>query len=141
LSEGALGMRPLFRILGSLEVEGAGPLGGPQQRALLRRLLLSANSIVSVDRLVDAVWGETAPEHAREALATAKLRAEKALTINRPLADSWGTASIPSSSASARRDHATGEGWMGTRVLRPPHVRKIQNETKRGQRKTNAASP
>jgi predicted ATPase/DNA-binding SARP family transcriptional activator len=61
-------MRPLFRILGPLEVEGGGPLGGPQQRALLRRLLLSPNSVVSVDRLVDAVWGENPPERAREAL-------------------------------------------------------------------------
>src|SRR5919106_3875991 len=61
-------MRPLFRILGLLEVEGGGPLGGPQQRALLRRLLLSPNRVVSVDRLVDAVWGETPPARVREAL-------------------------------------------------------------------------
>jgi predicted ATPase/DNA-binding SARP family transcriptional activator len=68
LREGALDMRPLFRILGPLEVEGAGPLGGPLPRALLRTLLLSANRVVSVDRLIDAVWGEAAPEHARDAL-------------------------------------------------------------------------
>src|SRR5918992_4008943 len=61
-------MRLLFRILGPLEVEGGGPLGGPQQRALLRRLLLSPNSVVSVDRLVDEVWGERPPARAREAL-------------------------------------------------------------------------
>ena len=61
-------MRPLFRILGLLEVEGGGPLGGPQQRALLRRLLLSPNRVVSVDRLVDAVGGEKAPERVRQAL-------------------------------------------------------------------------
>jgi predicted ATPase len=61
-------MRLLFRILGPLEVESAGPLGGPQQRALLRRLLLSANRVVSVDSLIDAVWGERAPRQAREAL-------------------------------------------------------------------------
>src|SRR5918992_4148109 len=67
-SEGALSMRPLFRILGPLEVEGGGPLGGPQPRALLRRLLLSPNRVVSVSRLVDAVWGERAPERVRQAL-------------------------------------------------------------------------
>jgi predicted ATPase/DNA-binding SARP family transcriptional activator len=61
-------MRSLFRILGPLEVEGGGPLGGPQQRALLRRLLLSPNTVVPVDRLIDAVWGERPPERAREAL-------------------------------------------------------------------------
>src|SRR5918998_423472 len=61
-------MRSLFRILGPLEVEGSGPLGGPQQRALLRRLLLSPNTVVPIDRLVDAVWGETPPARVREAL-------------------------------------------------------------------------
>jgi predicted ATPase/DNA-binding SARP family transcriptional activator len=72
-------MRPLFRILGPLEVEGAGVLGGPQQHALLRRLLLSANRVVSVDRLVDAVWGESAPEHALEALQVYVSRLRKAV--------------------------------------------------------------
>jgi predicted ATPase/DNA-binding SARP family transcriptional activator len=75
-----LTMRPLFRILGSLEVEGAGPLGGPQQRELLRRLLLSANAVVSVDRLVDDVWGGAEPpEHAREALQVYVSRLRKAI--------------------------------------------------------------
>src|SRR5436309_13344999 len=53
-----------FRILGSLEVEESGraiPLGGPKQRALLAVLLLNANRSVSVDRLVDALWGEHPP--------------------------------------------------------------------------------
>src|SRR5256884_4071443 len=50
-----------FRILGPLEVEESGrviPLGGPKQRALLAVLLLNANRSVSLDRLVDALWGE-----------------------------------------------------------------------------------
>src|ERR671914_887532 len=72
-------MRPLFRILGPLEIKGGGPLGGPRQRALLRRLLLSANQNVSVDRLVDAVWGERAPKHAREALQVYVSQLRKAL--------------------------------------------------------------
>jgi predicted ATPase/DNA-binding SARP family transcriptional activator len=72
-------MRPLFRILGPLEVEGGGPLGGPRQRALLRRLLLSANRVVSVDRLVDTVWGERAPARAREALQVYVSQLRKAI--------------------------------------------------------------
>ena len=76
-------MRPLFRILGSLEVEGAGPLGGPQQRELLGRLLLSANAVVSVDRLVDDVWGEQPPEHAREALQVYVSKLRKAIPDGR----------------------------------------------------------
>ena len=46
-----------FRILGPLEVWADGlpmPIGGPRQRALLAILLLSANRVVSRDRLVDA---------------------------------------------------------------------------------------
>src|SRR2546421_5791682 len=56
-----------FRILGSLEVEETGraiPLGGPKQRALLAVLLLNANRSVSLDRLVDALWGERPPQTA-----------------------------------------------------------------------------
>jgi DNA-binding SARP family transcriptional activator len=45
-----------FRILGPLEVRIDGiavPIGGPRQRALLAVLLLSANRVVSRDRLID----------------------------------------------------------------------------------------
>ncbi len=53
-----------FRLLGPLEaINGDAPvvLGGPKQRALLARLLLDANRTVSVDRLVDDLWGEDVP--------------------------------------------------------------------------------
>jgi DNA-binding SARP family transcriptional activator len=53
-----------FRILGPLEVYAAGqavPLGGTKQRALLAVLLLNANRVVSVDRLIDELWGEQPP--------------------------------------------------------------------------------
>jgi class 3 adenylate cyclase len=56
-----------YRILGPLEVLDAGrsmPLGGGKQRALLAVLLLSANEVVSSDRLVDELWGERPPETA-----------------------------------------------------------------------------
>lgn len=56
-----------FRILGPLEVlrDGA-PVsrGGQKRRALLARLLLEPNRTVSVDRLVDALWGENVPSSA-----------------------------------------------------------------------------
>jgi DNA-binding SARP family transcriptional activator/pimeloyl-ACP methyl ester carboxylesterase len=56
-----------FRLLGPLEArEGAAPvaLGARKQRALLARLLLDANHTVSIDRLVDDLWGEDVPESA-----------------------------------------------------------------------------
>jgi len=57
--------RPLeFRILGPLEVAGDdGPLELPagKPRALLAVLLLSQGEVVSVDRIVDELWGEQPP--------------------------------------------------------------------------------
>lgn len=53
-----------FRILGPLEVVGEkGPihLGGPKQRATLAILLLSANRVVSVERLADDLYSGAAP--------------------------------------------------------------------------------
>jgi DNA-binding SARP family transcriptional activator len=62
-----------FRLLGPLEVvnlERAMPIGGPKQRAVLAQLLLRANRLVSVDRLIDSVWGDTPPETARNTIQT-----------------------------------------------------------------------
>ena len=54
-----------FRILGPLEVvdpSGAPVrLGGPRQRAVLAILLLSANRVVSIDRLADDLYGGEPP--------------------------------------------------------------------------------
>jgi len=56
-----------FRLLGPLDaVEGTTPvaLGSRKPRALLARLLLDANRTVSVERLVDDLWGEEIPHSA-----------------------------------------------------------------------------
>jgi len=53
-----------FRILGPLEAVDDGrpiQLGGPRQRAVLAILLLSANRVVSIDRLADDLYGEAVP--------------------------------------------------------------------------------
>ena len=53
-----------FHILGPLEVTDEGktlPLGGSKQRALLALLLVRPNEPVSVDRIVDELWGERPP--------------------------------------------------------------------------------
>src|SRR3989454_1962106 len=62
---------PEFRILGPLEVsDETGPLllGGLKQRAVLALLLLDAGRVVSVDRLIDALWGEQPPRTAATSL-------------------------------------------------------------------------
>src|SRR4051812_23919545 len=60
-----------FRILGPLEIWRHGrdvPCRGPKQRLLLATLLLSANEVVSSDRLIGALWGEQPPPTAQKAL-------------------------------------------------------------------------
>ena len=56
-----------FRVLGPFEVlieEGQVPLGGTRQRAVLAILLLHRREPVSVDRVVDELWGERPPDTA-----------------------------------------------------------------------------
>ncbi|MDX1888659.1 BTAD domain-containing putative transcriptional regulator [Mycolicibacterium sp. 050158] len=68
-----------YRLLGPLQVVHAAPandtevlvdVGPRKQRAVLAVLLLARGSVVSVDRLIDAVWGDDVP-----ASATASLQA------------------------------------------------------------------
>jgi predicted ATPase/DNA-binding SARP family transcriptional activator len=56
-----------FRLLGPFEAVRQGEaiaLGGAKQRALLARLLLSANEVVSRDRLIEDLWGDDQPKDA-----------------------------------------------------------------------------
>jgi DNA-binding SARP family transcriptional activator len=56
--------RTEYRLLGPLEVVHRGeavPTGGQRKRALLARLLLDASRTVSIDALLDALWGERVP--------------------------------------------------------------------------------
>jgi DNA-binding SARP family transcriptional activator len=57
-----------FRVLGPVEAHGpagAVRLGGPRQQAVLAALLLGGNRVVSLDAIVDAIWGEAPPRTAR----------------------------------------------------------------------------
>jgi basic membrane lipoprotein Med (substrate-binding protein (PBP1-ABC) superfamily)/DNA-binding SARP family transcriptional activator len=56
-----------FRILGTLEAgigEAAVELGPPKQRAVLAIMLMHVGQILPIDRLIDLLWGETAPRTA-----------------------------------------------------------------------------
>jgi DNA-binding SARP family transcriptional activator len=61
-----------FRLLGPLEVVGDGGLalsiGAGRQRALLALLILRANELVTTDRLVEELWGESPPPTAQRML-------------------------------------------------------------------------
>jgi DNA-binding SARP family transcriptional activator len=60
-----------FRILGPLEVTHQGEavhVGGAKERALLAILVLNANEAVSVDRLIDELWGVRPPATARKSV-------------------------------------------------------------------------
>lgn len=54
-----------FRILGPFEVTDGHrvpELGGLKQRSVLAILLLAANRVVPLDRLIDQVWGGASAE-------------------------------------------------------------------------------
>ena len=60
-----------FRILGPFEVRREGRparIGGAKERALLAILLLHAGEPVSVDRLIDELWGDSPPATARKSV-------------------------------------------------------------------------
>jgi DNA-binding SARP family transcriptional activator len=70
------------------------PIQAARQRSVLTALLLSANEIVTVDRLVDLVWGEAAPRSAeanlRNHVTGVRRRLDLAENRSRILARSGG---------------------------------------------------
>jgi DNA-binding SARP family transcriptional activator/tetratricopeptide (TPR) repeat protein len=69
-------------LLGPLEVRAGDapvPLGTPQQRALLAVLALSPNQVVSRDRIIDELWGESPPASAAKLVQVYVSRLRKAL--------------------------------------------------------------
>lgn len=74
-----------YAVLGPLEVRRGGslvPIGGGKQRALLAVLLLNAGRVVSTERLIDELWGETPPVTAATALHVYVSRLRKVLGEN-----------------------------------------------------------
>ena len=71
-----------FLLLGPIEARTAGaspPLGGSRQRAVLADLLLHAGSVVSMDTLIDDIWGPEAPRNADAVVQNAVSRLRQAL--------------------------------------------------------------
>ncbi|HET9242442.1 MAG TPA: winged helix-turn-helix domain-containing protein, partial [Gaiella sp.] len=71
-----------FFLLGPLEVRAGRerlPLGGPRQRAVLAALLLRPGAVVSMDGLIDELWGAEPPATADAVVQNAVSRLRKAL--------------------------------------------------------------
>ena len=76
-----------FRLLGPLEAQDGErrvELGRPKQRVLLAVLLVHANQVVSLDRLVEELWGEEPPPQAAASLQTYVSNLRRALEPGRP---------------------------------------------------------
>ncbi|HLX46798.1 MAG TPA: BTAD domain-containing putative transcriptional regulator [Streptosporangiaceae bacterium] len=79
-----------FRILGPLEVVRGGEpvvLRAPRQQALLAVLILEANHVVPVSRLIDAIWDDVPPETARSQVqfcVSTVRRITSAVVVTRP---------------------------------------------------------
>ncbi len=76
-----------FLLLGPLEVRVDGrsiALGGAKQRAVMALLLLHPNQVVSVDRIVDEVWGEEPPRSARHTVEGYVSRLRRAIEPEGP---------------------------------------------------------
>ena len=72
-----------FEVLGPIRVTVSGQvvkIGSARQRAVLAVLLLSAGRVVSVDRLIDAVWGDQPAESALNLVRTYVWRLRSLLT-------------------------------------------------------------
>src|SRR5262245_13360378 len=82
--------RLTFRVLGPLEVlDQDRPLsvGGPKERLVLAVLLARVNSTVSVDTLIDAVWGDDPPRTAERTVHAYVARLRRTLEPRRPRGD------------------------------------------------------
>jgi predicted ATPase/DNA-binding SARP family transcriptional activator len=67
-----MGVRVRYRLLGNLEVERDDgvmiPISAPKRRALLAFLLLQRGHAASREQVIDALWGDAAPDAATESL-------------------------------------------------------------------------
>jgi DNA-binding SARP family transcriptional activator/DNA-binding beta-propeller fold protein YncE len=74
-----------FRILGPLEVVHQGQrvsVGAAKEQALLAVLLLHVGEVVSRERLIDELWGESPPQTAAKAVNVRISQLRKALAAN-----------------------------------------------------------
>ena len=116
-----------FHVLGRLEAYYEGvefDLGPRKQRAVLALLLLSANRVVSMERLIDELWGDAPPSTARTALQVYVAGLRKALNGGgtsrgharrdtcsrwRPARSTWSASRSSAPTLARARPRASGE--------------------------------
>ena len=110
-----------FKVLGPLEVTEQGrplALGGRKRRALLTMLLLRHGQVVSVDALIDGIWGEEAPAGAEHGVQV------YVSELRKLLADAEGSRSCEppratSSRSPTRRSMSSASSAFGSAAARP----------------------
>ncbi|WP_373287121.1 AfsR/SARP family transcriptional regulator, partial [Wenjunlia tyrosinilytica] len=121
-----------FSVLGPVRAQRDGhwlDTGSPQQRAVLSALVLRDGRTATLNELVDAVWGEEAPERALAALRTYAFRLRKALGSDVLISDAGGylVKSVPGAldlsvcqklAVEAEKVRATGELPRARELLR-----------------------
>lgn len=78
-----------FSILGPLEVSHGGEIvqmGGPRQQIIIATLLLEANRVVPISRLIESVWEDAPPATAREQVQNCLSEIRRRLVRLRPAA-------------------------------------------------------
>lgn len=69
----------MIRVLGTVEIDGHGPIRSRAQRVVLAMLVIHRGATVSSDRLADLVWGDDLPEHPSASLQNHVSRLRKLL--------------------------------------------------------------
>jgi DNA-binding SARP family transcriptional activator/WD40 repeat protein len=125
-----------FRALGSLAVVVDGQetsIGGPRQRRLLAMLLIHHDDVVSVDRLVDAVFAGEPTDAARTTMRSYIARIRRVVGADSPTValvtkppgyslrietDVFDVSAFEARLEAGRRQHATGDASLAVATLR-----------------------
>src|SRR5919201_457638 len=114
-----------IRVLGPVEASVGGrpvALGAGKPRALLAMLALNAGSAVSVDRLIEGLWGERPPATAGKLLQVyvSRLRTRRWRCGGGRRWPMWPTSRLPRRRSGAWRScGSTRWSWPSTPILPP----------------------
>jgi len=109
-----------LRVLGVPEADVGGVpvnLGGPRQRAVLAMLLCARRGVVSLDRLVDGLWGERPPPSATMSLRAYLSRLRRLLEPDRQPGVAPTVVTVESPGYALRVDDDAVDAWRFERLL------------------------